>query len=98
MVRVVTSTRVALSGMNRRSRAMARPGEGKGWAKAVLMSKLLQSWGLTLVGSLCRGAAPVKGSGGVEASRDLKSPWNLTLRACQRIWTSARSFAVPWMP
>ena len=35
IVRVVASTRVALSGMNRRSRAMARPGEGKGWAKAV---------------------------------------------------------------
>ena len=58
------------------------------------MSKLLQSWRLTPIGSLCRGAAPVKGSGGVEAREDLKSPWNLTLRACQRIWTNARSFAV----
>ena len=74
MVRVVTSTRVALSGMNRRSRAMARPEEGKGWAKAALDEQAVAVMKVTPIGPLCRGAAPVKGSGGVEARRGLKDP------------------------
>src|SRR6476661_6848364 len=49
MVRVVTSTRESSSGMNRRSRAMAWPGEGKGQAKAVCSGKAWQLRGLTLI-------------------------------------------------
>jgi hypothetical protein len=68
---------------------MARPEEGKGWAKAVPDEQDVAVMEVTSIGPLCRGAAPVKGSGGIEAREGLKSPWNLTLRACQRIWTDA---------
>jgi len=68
---------------------MARPGEGKGWAKTVPDEQDVAAMEVAPIGLVCRDAASVKGSGGVEARGGLKSPWNLTLRACQRIWTNA---------
>jgi hypothetical protein len=73
---------------------MARPERARVGPGRSLMSKMLQSWRLTPIGSLCRSAAPVKGSGGVEVRGGLKSPVESHFACMSKDRTNARSFAV----